>query len=238
MKHKFSKGGLISTIILCILVVILLPIFIINLTLIIKGNINRDVPPDVFGIAPLAVTTGSMAGSNADSFDEGSLIFVKLLDEGEKNSLKEGDIVTFYIADEEIFVTHRIIEVLYAEDQTISSVITRGDANYSDDGIIAIADIVGKCVGSVGGLGAFALFLQTPAGIIVFVGIPIIAFIAYDALSIMLYNRKVKAQDNADKLIRDKDEEIARLRAIVGERQSQSDDSKPEEIEKVEKSDN
>lgn len=61
------------------------------------------------------------------------------------------------------------------------------------------------------------MFLQTPAGILVFVGIPVVAFIAYDAIRITLNNRKVKEQERSEKLIQDKDEEIARLRALVGE---------------------
>ena len=72
-------------------------------------------------------------------------------------------------------------------------------------------------MGSVEGLGAFAMFLQTPVGILVFVGIPVIAFIAYDAIRITLYNRKVAVQEKSDKLLADKDEEIARLRAMLGE---------------------
>lgn len=55
-----SKGDIAALVILIVLAVILIPILAINLTLIIKGSVNEDVPPSVFGIAPMAVTTGSM----------------------------------------------------------------------------------------------------------------------------------------------------------------------------------
>ena len=80
-KKKRTKGDIASLVILIVLAVILVPIFAINLTLIIKGSIDPDVPPDVFGVAPMAVTTGSMDGDEADSFAEGALIFVRILDE-------------------------------------------------------------------------------------------------------------------------------------------------------------
>ena len=220
MAKKWSKGGIVSAIVMGVLTLILLPVLIINVTLIIKGSQGGDAPPDVFGIAPLAVTSPSMTGSNPDSFGEGALIFVKILSGEEKQTLKEGDIVTYHttdaVSDQPIYVTHRIVKV-NSDEGKIVSVVTQGDANTSDDGAIAIDFVVGKCVGSVEGLGAFAMFLQTPVGILVFVGIPVIAFIAYDAIRITLYNRKVAVQEKSDKLLADKDEEIARLRAMLGE---------------------
>lgn len=207
-------------VIACVIAVIFLPILAINLTLIIKGNTNKDVPPSIFGVAPLAVTTGSMDGGREDGFGEGALIFVRILSDGQKDGLETGDIVTFRVAEENIFVTHRIIAINYGEDGKITSVVTQGDANNASDGAIAIADVIGVCTGSAAGLGGFALFLQTPAGIAVFVGIPVVAFIALDALRIFLYNRKAKEQSEADRALRDKDEEIARLRAIIDGGQS------------------
>ena len=108
-KKKRTKGDIASLVILIVLAVILVPIFAINLTLIIKGSIDPDVPPDVFGVAPMAVTTGSMDGDEADSFAEGALIFVRILDEEEKQALQEGDIVTFRTNG--AYVTHRIVTV-------------------------------------------------------------------------------------------------------------------------------
>ena len=73
MKNKTEK---IKIILMSVIAVILLPILAINLTLIIKGSMDRDTPPDIFGIAPLAVTSGSMEGDQPDSFPKGAPIFV------------------------------------------------------------------------------------------------------------------------------------------------------------------
>lgn len=219
MSRKFTAGGIVSAVIMGVLAAILLPVLIINLTLIIKGSGGGMVPPDVFGIAPLAVTSGSMEGDRDDSFSKGALIFVDILDESEKNALAEGDIVTYYLPDDGgAYVTHRIVSVV-RDGQTITEVTTCGDANNGSlDDPVSARYIVGKCVGHVEGLGDFAMFLQTPTGIIVFVGIPVVAFIAFDVVRITLYNRKVKQREQADKALADKDEEIARLRALVEER--------------------
>lgn len=195
-KKKRTKGDIASLVILIVLAVILVPIFAINLTLIIKGSIDPDVPPDVFGVAPMAVTTGSMDGDEADSFAEGALIFVRILDEEEKQALQEGDIVTFRTNG--AYVTHRIVTV-NTVDGAVVSVTTKGDANSANDGAILLENVVGLCTGSVAGMGSFAMFLQTPVGIVVVIGIPVLLYIAYDVTRITLNNRRIRRRKPPDR---------------------------------------
>ena len=199
-----SKGDIAALVILIVLAVILIPILAINLTLIIKGSVNEDVPPSVFGIAPMAVTTGSMDGDREDSFAEGSLIFVRILDDEGRQELKEGDIVTFRTNG--TFVTHRI------------------------DGATPIENVVGVCTGSIGGLGAFSIFMQTPVGIVVVIGVPVAAYIVYDIVRVTLARKKAKACDTSPDET-DKDEEIRRLRALLEEKNGAA--ASPSEAEDV-----
>lgn len=212
-----SRSEKIKTVILIVLTVLLLPVLIVNLTLIVKGSLNSETPPDVFGIAPLAVTSGSMSGENEDSFDEGALIFVRLLDEEEIAALETGDIITFVSSD--VYVTHRIIAVNRDAGGNVISFVTQGDANNTTDGAIPIENVIGQCVGHVAGLGGFAIFMQTPAGILVIVGVPVLLFIAYDVLRIYLHNRRVREEEGRE--MREKDEEIERLRAQLGARSAE-----------------
>lgn len=219
-KKKRTKGDIASLVILIVLAVILVPIFAINLTLIIKGSIDPDVPPDVFGVAPMAVTTGSMDGDEADSFAEGALIFVRILDEEEKQALQEGDIVTFRTNG--AYVTHRIVTV-NTVDGAVVSVTTKGDANNANDGAILLENVVGLCTGSVAGMGSFAMFLQTPVGILVVVGVPVLLYIVYDVTRITLTNRRAKAAAAAGAQSEaEKDEEIRRLRELLAEKEGQA----------------
>lgn len=193
-EKKLSRG---ATVAMIVLAVILVPVLLINLTLIVKGSIYPDSPPDVFGIAPLAVTSGSMEGDQKGSFDEGALIFVKKLSAGDKNNLEAGDVITFLT--DGVYVTHRIVSVNKNSSGDSVSFVTKGDANNVSDGAIPAQNVFGKCVGSVAGLGGFMLFLLTPVGILLFVGLPILIYVAVDVLLITLHNRKVaKTQgDNA-----------------------------------------
>lgn len=226
-KKKRTKGDIASLVILIVLAVILVPIFAINLTLVIKGSIDPDVPPDVFGVAPMAVTTGSMDGDEADSFAEGALIFVRILDEEEKQALQEGDIVTFRTNG--AYVTHRIVTV-NTVDGAVVSVTTKGDANSANDGAILLENVVGLCTGSVAGMGSFAMFLQTPVGIVVVIGIPVLLYIAYDVTRITLINRRIKAAEAAKQAEKEseKDEEIRRLRELLAEKDGAAEQAEGE----------
>lgn len=214
-KAKVKNAVMIGVIVA--LIVVLLPLLIINLTLIIKGSLNPDMPPDLFGTAPLAVTTDAMAGEEEGCFSDGALIFVKLLEEDEKETLKEGDVITF--RSEELFVTYRITEVVRGEDGSVHSFRAIGDRDAKEGVNVPLTvspeNVIGVVTGSVAGLGGFAMFLQTPVGVLVFVGIPVVAYLIYDISRIALSNKRAKAAQGEK--IREKDEEIARLRAMVGE---------------------
>ena len=214
-KAKVKNAVMIGVIVA--LIVVLLPLLIINLTLIIKGSLNPDMPPDLFGTAPLAVTTDAMAGEEEGCFSDGALIFVKLLEEDEKESLKEGDVITF--RSEELFVTYRITEVVRGEDGSVHSFRAIGDKDAADGVNVPLTvspeNVIGVVTGSVAGLGGFAMFLQTPVGVLVFVGIPVVAYLIYDISRIALSNKRAKAAQGEK--LREKDEEIARLKAMVGE---------------------
>ena len=214
-KAKVKNAVTIGVIIA--LIVVLLPLLIINLTLIIKGSLNPDMPPDLFGTAPLAVTTDAMAGEEEGCFDDGALIFVKLLNADEKETLKEGDVITF--RSEELFVTYRITEVVRGEDGSVHSFRAIGDKDAKEGVNVPLTvspeNVIGVVTGSVAGLGGFAMFLQTPVGVLVFVGIPVVAYLIYDISRIALSNKRAKAAQGEK--LREKDEEIARLKAMVGE---------------------
>ena len=224
-KAKVKNAVMIGVIVA--LIVVLLPLLIINLTLIIKGSLNPDMPPDIFGTAPLAVTTDAMAGDAEGCFDEGALIFVKLLEEDEKETLKEGDVITF--RSEELFVTYRITEVVRGEDGSVHSFRAIGDKDAKEGVNVPLTvspeNVIGVVTGSVAGLGGFAMFLQTPVGVLVFVGIPVVAYLIYDISRIALSNKRAKAAQGEK--LREKDEEIARLKAMVGETPDAAED--PEE---------
>lgn len=159
--------------VLCIIFAFLL---ICNLTIIVKGTVNPDVPPSVLGVTPMVVQSGSMSGTAEGHLEVGDLIFIVKPD---ADKLKVGDVISFM--DGGIVVTHRIIEVTTGEDGE-KMFVTKGDANNAADPAISASAVVGVYKSRIPKLGDFAMFLQQPLGMLVFIGIPVCVFIIYDII--------------------------------------------------------
>ena len=205
-KSKASKKTLsiVGAVLCCIFALIL----VCNLTIIIKGVINPKTPPSVFGVTPLVVQSGSMSGNAEDHIEVGDLIFTVKPDTAK---LKKGDIISYMEGD--IAVTHRIIEIK-TDAQGKRSFITKGDANNAADPEVGESAVFGLYKGRVAKLGDFAMFLQKPLGMAVFIGIPVCAFIVYDII------RRQKASGKADKENERLRAELERLRAETKENNS------------------
>lgn len=157
-------------IIICIFLTL---IIIVNVTMIVKSYIYPNKVPDFIGYKPLIVLSGSME----PTILTGDLILVK---EADAEDIAQNDIIAFRNdANTETVVTHRVTEVLTENSEV--SFLTKGDANTGDDASqVKAEELEGKYLGRVGGLGRFAIFLQTPIGMLIFVVTPLCLFILYD----------------------------------------------------------
>lgn len=100
--------------------------------------------PQLFGIQTYGVLTGSME----PAIQTGALAFVDTGVSG--GDLQVGDVAAFDIGEGRI-CTHRVVAV----DPDAQTITTKGDANATEDlNPVAFADVFGKTVGSVPGLGA------------------------------------------------------------------------------------
>lgn len=203
-KTLFIAG----TVLCCIFALIL----VCNLTIIIKGVVNPKVPPSVFGVTPMVVQSGSMSGNAEDHIEVGDLIFTVKPD---TDKLKAGDIISYM--DGNIAVTHRIVEVQTAADGK-RSFVTKGDANNTEDPAVGEDAVFGLYKGRVPKLGDFAMFLQRPLGMAVFIGIPVCAFIIYDII------RRQRSSGRKDKETEELKAELKRLRAAAGEKNPEKED--------------
>ena len=203
-KPRTNKVAAAIGLILCVVFGFLL---VCNMTIIIKGTIAPERPPSVLGITPMVVLSGSMSGSAEDHIEVGDLIFVG---KAEAARLKQGDVIAFMEGD--VVVTHRIVEVGRDEAGKLSF-ITKGDANNSIDlRPVSEENLVGIYKFRIPKVGDFALFLQTPLGMILFIGIPLLAFIIYDIIRRRHYAAK------EDKRTSELEAELERLRALAGEK--------------------
>lgn len=205
-KNKFRIGHRILSIFGVVLCVIFGFLLICNLTIIIKGSIHPDEPPSVLGITPMAVMSGSMSGTAEDHIEVGDLIFVG---KANPDELAVGDIIAFM--EGETVVTHRIVEVQTGENGE-TQWITKGDANNAEDQTPVTEDnLVGIYQWRIPNLGNFAMFLQTPLGMVIFIGVPLLAFIIYDIVRRQWYANREK------KKTAELEAELARLRDANGQ---------------------
>ena len=205
-----SREEHVSNPIMTILGVILCVIFgfmlICNMTIIVKGTLAPERPPAVFGVTPMVVLSGSMSGDAEDHIETGDLIFVT---ETEASELEVGDVIAFM--EGKVVVTHRIIEIQTDDDNKLRFT-TKGDANNAtDQRPVSEDNLVGIYMSRIPKLGDFALFLQTPLGMVIFIGIPVFAFIIYDII------RRQQYMNRENKKTAEMEAELERLRKLAGE---------------------
>lgn len=177
--------------------VFLVFVLIVNVTFIVKSYIYPDKVPDFLGYKPFIVLSGSME----PTILAGDLIITKMID---PETVATGDIIAFR-ADKNTVVTHRVTGVQTEGGKTF---LTKGDGNTGADAkTVSVEDIEGIYLSRFAGVGKFALFLQTPIGMLLFVITPLCLFIVYDIVS---RNRRNKKRGEREAAL---EAELAALRA-------------------------
>lgn len=187
MEKTKKRSSVVSKVVKSIVLVvcILLAAFVVvNVTLIVKSYINPNKVPDFFGFKPFIVLSGSME----PEIMAGDLVLTKTIDPKE---IKVGDVISFQ-AEDNIVVTHRVTEV---KTDGGLSFLTKGDANVGQDGSSVTPDkIEGIYIWRAANLGRFALFIQTPMGMLLFVVTPMCLFILYDLIARNVRSRKTQKE--------------------------------------------
>ena len=131
--------------ILNILVIIAIIILIFSVYIIYQVKIQNKQYATILGYTALEVITGSMAGT----IDIGDLVIVE-----ETQDVNVNDIIV-YRKDEDL-ITHRIVK---KDGETI---ITKGDANNTEDDPITIQDVVGKVRFTIKNVGIWKDVFSSP----------------------------------------------------------------------------
>lgn len=108
----------------------------------------REQLSEVCGYTPLVVLSDSMY----PTIEAGDLLLIRSIGE---EMPEIGDIIAFYDASAEtrMIITHRIVDVIYAQDGEVSY-ITQGDGNNSPDrDAVQQENIIGKMSTRIGGAG-------------------------------------------------------------------------------------
>lgn len=197
-KKKKSVLDIIFTVLGVVLCVIMIPIVAVNITLIIKSYTSPDQVPDFFGYKPFIVMSGSME----PTIMTGDLIVSKNIN---ADDVKAGDVISYHLGD--AVITHRVLEIT-ADGNGARQFIMQGDNNNAkDEKPVTDEMIEGVYRLRLPGVGNFALFLQKPTGLILFVACPLVLFFLYDILRRKLSDKKDSGRTA------ELEAEIAKLRA-------------------------
>lgn len=173
------------------LCVILIPILVINLTLIIKSYTNTEEVPTLGGYCPLIVLTGSME----PEISSGDMIICHTI---EPSEVKTGDVISFFDPEGNglSVVTHRVVEVV--QENGSLSFRTKGDANNVEDKTpVPAENLVGIYQTRIRGAGNLAMFMQSTPGFVVCVGLPLLCMVIYDLLRRRRYEKSKKEDTDA-----------------------------------------
>lgn len=207
-NNNVSVKEKVLTIISTVMCCILLPMLIINCTLIFKSFTQPDKVPDFGGYFPMIVLTDSMY----PSIESGDLIICQTADAEE---IKVDDVISFFdpAGNGVTVVTHRVLEVVEKNGEI--SFKTKGDANNVEDNLLVPSEsLIGIYKTRIAGAGNVAMFMQTSSGFVVCVGLPLVLIIGYDWLRRKQYDKK--QQSERDELLA----ELKRLKQLEEESES------------------
>ncbi len=156
----------IGRIISAILTIMLIPMILLNFTLIIKSFINPNEIPDIFGYKSFVIVSGSME----PTIMTGDAIIVK---EVPKEEIKLKDIISFMQG--ETNVTHRIVEIV--EEDGVKKYKTKGDNNNIEDKELVTYDqIEGKYQLKINQFGVIIEILKSKITLTILVFIVILLY--------------------------------------------------------------
>ena len=177
-KEIKNRNEKVKIIISTFLYIIIIPILVMNLTLIIKSFVKPDKIPDFFGYKNFVIVSESME----PTIMVGDAIFIKKVPE---NDIKINDIISFH--DGESINTHRIIGV--SEENGIKMYKTKGDNNRGEDKEkISYSQIEGKYLFKINNFGNLIKILQSKVTLIIL--ILLVCFNAYFNYS--LKNKRIE----------------------------------------------
>lgn len=229
-KPATGAGHFLLNVLVAILLIVFVPVVIMNTVLIVKGALDDSRPPSVLGVTPLVVLSGEMDDGSDNAILVGDLILVRGCD---TDSVEVGDILSFVQGGR--VLTQRVKYV-----STDGRFYTKGDASSGSASLTEVSPsaVVGEFFFRIPSLGASFLFMQSPTGMLVCVGIPLIIFIVYDVMRRQMMKRQEKVRrdpprQNLPELSQDPDQVF--LPREVLKKPSEAVSAEPEAVSEKEK---
>lgn len=164
--------------------ILLLFVIIVNFTLIIKSEINKDEIPDFLGYTPFIIVSGSME----PTIKTNEVIVTQKIN---KSDIKVGDVLSYKSSKDDIVITHRLIEIKIENGEEVY--VMKGDNNLSvDDEKITYSQIQGKYINTIPFIGILVSYIKTPIGMAMVIGVVILIYIIFDIIQRMFEKDEVE----------------------------------------------
>lgn len=170
MNNKINLKAVINRIIGIILNLLLVLVFIliiIGVYYLMQIKVFGNKYGNIFGYTFFEVATGSMA----DTIEIGDAVVVKIT-----KDIEDNDIIVYQEGDN--FITHRLIE-----KNDNGELITRGDANNSEDAPITEDQVLGKVIKIIPKLGIIKNAILSPKVLVLITILIILLGVAFKITS-------------------------------------------------------
>jgi len=156
-----------------------------NLIIVVRVVIDSKTVPGVFGFKPLIVMTDKIESKTK----KGDLIFISSVD---KSKLKAGDVICIREDDDSLSI-YRIARLTTINGET--AFVTELDVKREGVYVVPYDQVQGVMVGKIPKGGNIILFMKTPLGMILCLGIPITFWIIYEIVMRKI-NKKIADINN------------------------------------------
>jgi signal peptidase len=189
-KNQIDRGERCLRVLSLLLTVFFGILTVLNIVLIVKSWIYPDVPPTVFGYNASVVNTDVMESDRVDAIFSGDLAFLK---KTSYENVKIGDIAVYLHKD--TVIVGRIAEA----NSNGTYRITCDSAEYRHMVFPTLTEDnhFGKIVGRIPHLGAFARFMLSIPGMILFIFIPFLICLYIFILEVRDYRRECREEQEA-----------------------------------------
>lgn len=197
-NEKSLKTQKVFSILIIIALALMVPVIIVNCTLIFKQLTTPDVPPSIFGLMPQYI------GDDMDNLGikKGDMILIKKVD---ADDIEAGDVIFFKTLSGK-YILQEVDTVVLDETGAVKAWYTKEPNLTFGLNIVYPSQLLGEYNGArFWGVGAVATFSQTVPGVIVCMAIPIGLLVAYE---IVCVKKKSKATED------DKAQLLAELEAL------------------------
>ena len=180
-QHVIRVGKIVFNVLFYSVIIFLILFSIANM----KLNQKDDIA-NIFGYGFTTVLSDSMDGDKEDSFTMNDIVFVQILNDESRSKLEVGDIVTYFSMEipglgVQGLITHRITEIIQLDNEVF--LVTTGDKDGAfEDAPIHISEAIAIYQSKWVGAGSSLKYLQTPTGFALFVILPVIFMLIFEAV--------------------------------------------------------